>query len=35
MKKIQLKGDVVPDNVGKLFDWFDLDSIYPGMSNEP
>lgn len=30
MKKIQLKGDVVPDNVGKLFDWFDLDSIYPG-----
>ena len=27
MKKIQLKGDVVPDNVGKLFDWFDLDSI--------
>ncbi|MRJ04796.1 Clp protease ClpP [Enterococcus faecium] len=30
MKKIQLKGDVVSDNVGKLFDWFDLDSIYPG-----
>ena len=30
MKKIRLKGDVVSDNVGKLFDWFDLDSIYPG-----
>lgn len=30
MKKIQLKGDVVSDNVGKLFDWYDLDSIYPG-----
>ena len=30
MKRIQLKGDVVPDNVGKLFDWFDLASIYPG-----
>ncbi|MGO2084224.1 MAG: head maturation protease, ClpP-related [Vagococcus sp.] len=30
MKKIQLKGDVVSDNVGKLFDWADLDAIYPG-----
>lgn len=29
MKKINLKGDVVSDSVGKLFDWFDLDSIYP------
>lgn len=29
MKKIILKGDVVSDSVGKLFDWFDLDSIYP------
>lgn len=29
MKKIQLKGDVVSDYVGKLLDWFELDSIYP------
>lgn len=29
MKKIQLKGDVVSDRIGQLFDWFDLDSIYP------
>ena len=29
MKKINLKGDVVSDRVGKLFDWFDLDAIYP------
>lgn len=30
MKKIQLKGDVVSNSTGKLFDWFDLDAIYPG-----
>lgn len=29
LKKIQLKGDVVSDRIGQLFDWFDLDSIYP------
>ncbi|WCG32992.1 Clp protease ClpP [Enterococcus dispar] len=29
MKKIQIKGDVVSNTTGKLFDWFDLDSIYP------
>lgn len=29
MKKIQIKGDVVSNSTGKLFDWFDLDSIYP------
>ena len=29
MKTITIKGDVVSDATGKLFDWFDLDSIYP------
>lgn len=27
MKTITIKGDVVSDATGKLFDWFDLDGI--------